>query len=1186
MLTHRTRATTAAAVIAPIIALLMVLAYQGAAAAQGQPPPAPQNPMAHVMAGGGQEPQVRVSWDAPAEGTAASHTVSRNDGRNFEVPGGATTYSDRAIVPGTAYSYTVTAANAAGSSPASVSATASVPPAPSAPGSLAGSVAEPQATDETAAVTLTWTASTVPEAASCETAYPLTGYTIVRSGGDEETELGTADAGATSFTDSTAAFSTDYTYRVIAQSAIGASSASETPVNVFSQPVLPPTGLSASISDTFDGSISLSWTAPTEGADIEFYSVHRYLGPDPYEGTDIPVTLMVTAPQTSVVDDTAEAGVTHSYLVIAQSAFNVSLPSNIAVIEAPAPASGLTAMAAAGRVDLAWNAPAAGTPGAYRVERQPLNGGWKNIADTTAASHSDTTVEPNAAHRYRVQHRNRHGGSTWTESGEVMLLAVPGKPTGLTAATGGDDNVISWTAPDSPFIDGYQVRHRTGDGDWRILAEEVTVAGYTHRDAAADVTHHYGVQAYNQAGDGPWSETASTGRITPAGVPQSVSIRLDGQDIVMTWERPGTVHISGYTVRHQASDAPYIESERLPEGQTSFRMTGVAGDTIYRISVRAHNDAGDSPWSDELEIMRRLAPSTPTDASVSVGEADIVLSWSAPEIGAPDGYHVEHGELDSGELATEELPATQTSFTHSSNAEGVTYRYRVRAHNAAGESPWSEALTASRTLAPPAPTGLTTEVSGSLITLSWTAPTTGIVDSYEVEYGVRDSGETSASIIDADGTGDAEGTGFEHIGAQGDVTHRYRVRSVNSAGTSPWAGPVEARWIMPPGAPTNVNADTDGADILVSWNRPGSVFVDGYHVDQRQYNTQDWTRTAVAADQTSHRHVGPTPGTTYEYRVRTVNARGVSEWTSAVTGVWYDTAAPPAQFIYTPIGTDRILVKWTASPTPDIQRYQLRHNSDGGDWTEVNVPKRKPYHFANWTTEQEYLEFQIRSRKDGQYGDWSPVSRAYVAVPDAVTSLTANLESHSGVRLHWEHPASGIPHTYRVQRLQDDGGYADIGVTAAGSRTTRSFLDTPGAASAYRVVAVNHAGLTGEHPESATATVTVPETVHVWPDMPRNLTIMMLDPGTVRLTWYAPAERASDVDAYRIYRKRADDNRGLGASYQHHVLAALTGNANTHHIDHTAQPGVTYEYGVAAYWDGAYHPLGQISNRAYAQPWE
>ena len=85
------------------------------------------------------------------------------------------------------------------------------------------------------------------------------------------------------------------------------------------------------------------------------------------------------------------------------------------------------------------------------MARQPLNGEWTNIADTTAASHSDNTVQPNAAHRYRVQHRNQHGGSTWTESSEVMLLAVPGKPTGLTATTGGNDNIIAWTAPGSPL---------------------------------------------------------------------------------------------------------------------------------------------------------------------------------------------------------------------------------------------------------------------------------------------------------------------------------------------------------------------------------------------------------------------------------------------------------------------------------------------------------------------------------------------------------------------------------------------------------------------------------------------------------------------------------------------------------------------------------------------------------------
>ena len=123
--------------------------------------------------------------------------------------------------------------------------------------------------------------------------------------------------------------------------------------------------------------------------------------------------------------------------------------------------------------------------------------------------------------------------------------------------------------------------------------------------------------------------------------------------------------------------------------------------------------------------------------ALTVGESDIVLSWEAPETGTADGYHVQYGEQDSEELQTVNRTAAQTSYTHSDNVEGVTYRYQVRAHNAAGESAWSETLTASRTPAPSAPSGLTATVSGSAITVAWTAPATGIVDTYQVQYGRR-----------------------------------------------------------------------------------------------------------------------------------------------------------------------------------------------------------------------------------------------------------------------------------------------------------------------------------------------------------------------------------------------------------------------------------------------------------------
>ena len=60
----------------------------------------------------------------------------------------------------------------------------------------------------------------------------------------------------------------------------------------------------------------------------------------------------------------------------------------------------------------------------------------------------------------------------------------------------------------------------------------------------------------------------------------------------------------------------------------------------------------------------------------------------------------------------------------------------------------------------------------------------------------------------------------------------------------------------------------------------------------------------------------------------------------------------------------------------------------------------------------------------------------------------------------------------------------------------------------------------------------------------------------------------------------------LGDSYENHVLVAQTGNANTTYIDHTAEPGTAYEYGVAAYRSRFSDRLSPISHPAYARSWE
>ncbi len=542
--TRAKRLWLAVAAVMAAAAVMLGVAYQGNATAQSGPPPAPSNPLAHLIVPDDEDPRVRVSWDA-SDTDVSGYTISRADGQSFNADGNATTFSDHTIEPGTAYSYSVTAENSNGASPTSESASASVPEAPSQPSDLAAEVAEIAATDTAASVTLTWTASTVPAAAACEISYPLDGYTIVRSNGDDESEIATPDADATSFTDTSAAFETNYTYRVVARNAIDSSPAAETTVNVSVPPVPPATGLTATITEPFDGTVSLSWAAPSEGPAILGYLVFLYDGtPDPETTEELPTTISPFTVATNAADSSAQAGITYSYIVLAQSADNISNPSNIAVIEPPAPPTDVTAAAGDEVIEVSWTA-AAGTAVGYRVERQQ-DASWTTVADTTETSHSDSAAAENSAYRYQVQHRNHYDGSAWAESGTATIIALPGTPSSVTVTSDGDDNVVSWQAPADSIVDGYRVRHRIGDGDWTTLAGDLSAddSGYTHEDAQSDVTHQYAVQAHNATGDGPWSTAVSTSRITPPLAPQDVSASIEDDDIVLSWSKPNSAHTS------------------------------------------------------------------------------------------------------------------------------------------------------------------------------------------------------------------------------------------------------------------------------------------------------------------------------------------------------------------------------------------------------------------------------------------------------------------------------------------------------------------------------------------------------------------------------------------------------------------------------------------------------------------
>ena len=257
-----TRCVTAAILIAALAATLWGVQIASA----GDPPASPENVLAHLIVPQEGDPRIRVSWDPPAGGQPTGYAITRSDGAAHDAAATATTHSDYNIIPGTTYTYTVSARGDGTTGPASRPATVSVPAAPSAPGELAAKAPAPSLQDTSATVSLTWKPAAPPQADQCAEHFPVTGYTVHRTHGDDEELLAALGPDDGEYTDADAGFGTGYSYRVTATSGIGNGPASTVNITTPARPVGTPAGLTASINqDGFDGTVSLKWKAPAEG---------------------------------------------------------------------------------------------------------------------------------------------------------------------------------------------------------------------------------------------------------------------------------------------------------------------------------------------------------------------------------------------------------------------------------------------------------------------------------------------------------------------------------------------------------------------------------------------------------------------------------------------------------------------------------------------------------------------------------------------------------------------------------------------------------------------------------------------------------------------------------------------------------------------------------------------------------
>lgn len=198
--------------------------------------------------------------------------------------------------------------------------------------------------------------------------------------------------------------------------------------------------------------------------------------------------------------------------------------------------------------------------------------------------------------------------------------------------------------------------------------------------------------------------------------------------------------------------------------------------------------------------------------------------------------------------------------------------YRVAAHGLGGAE---GASTAGETpTVPNRPTGLAiAAVNASAIRILWEAPAFGVASPDVSGYNVYRNGtlvrQTPASSRSYDDAG---------VAPAGTTVYRYAVAALNSFGEGPASDPIVTS--DPPAPPTSVLATMlNASSVSITWTPPTytRVHFTGYEILVEGPTIANYTVRAASPPTVLS---GFTSGTTYGFRVRTVNGQGKSVATS------------------------------------------------------------------------------------------------------------------------------------------------------------------------------------------------------------------------------------------------------------------------------------------------------------------
>ena len=751
-----------------------------------------------------------------------------------------------------------------------------------------------------------------------------TGYEIYRAGTDGKYSKITTVT-STSYVDTNVKNNTQYSYKIKAYNAAGASAFS-------TAASLKKTQISVSKlkADANGSTVQLSWTGGVTGA--EGYVIYRRTEGGSYDE--------IGRTSGNTYSNTISAGIKYYYAVAVYSGSRTEDKCpEVGVMYLVAP-SGLSVSNTIASLTLKWNAVKGAT--GYEIYRAGTDGKYSKITTVTSTSYVDTSVKNNAQYSYKIKAYNTACTSAFSTAASLKKTQI--SVSNLKADANGSKVQLSWTGGVTG-AEGYVIYRRTEGGSYTEIGR---TAGNTYSDTiSAGIKYYYAVAVY--------SGSRTEGKCPEVGVMYLTEPAVTGASnitsgVQVKWSQ--VTGATGYIVYHKGAGKGWARIADIKDGSTvNYTDTTAASGTTYTYTVRAYNKDTMSDWNSTKSLMR-ISDTTLTGASnITSG---VQVKWS--QVTGATGYIVYRKGAGKGWGRIADIKSGSTvSYTDTTAASGTTYTYTVRAYNGNTMGDWHSAKSVMR-ISDTTLTGASNITYGVQVKWSKVTGATGYIV-YRKGAGKgwgRIADIKSGSTVSYTDTTAASGT-----------TYTYTVRAYNGNTMGDWHS---AKSVMRISDTTLTGASNITYGVQVKWSKVTGAT--GYIV-YRKGAGKGWARIADIKNGSTVSYTDTTAasGTTYTYTVRAYNGSTMGDWHSTKS---VKRLSDPKLTSASKV-SGGINVRWTG--VTGATGYIVYRKSGSGSWGRIaDIKSGSTVSYTDRTAKAgTTYTYTVRAYNGNTMGDWSSV---------------------------------------------------------------------------------------------------------------------------------------------------------------------------------------------------------------------